>query len=608
MWYEFIHRFKHLSFQVKSLLVFLTLTTGTDLKTLLKPLLTGLLALIAIVFLGLFIVSLAIDANRFKPEIESAAASAGIELSVEGDIAWQLLPLGIALNQVNFTLDNKSMAGNADQLAISVNFKTLASLLSQSPQLPISHIVVNNARVLVAIPNSLPVQLSQINLAVDNINTQGQPFTYSIDLLAPYSVKLSSSAALRIALNNQQKPESLSVNDLDLSINDLSIKGYIEGSEGLNKIQGQLSANSFNLMKQLKVISRFIPELEVPRMVDPKALTDIAFESFFDLVLDGFSTIQSTLSIDGQTIDISSEIDKENLKLHTTISANQLKLDGYTSQSDSKSANPALFAPLGLPMALWHGQSQMELNVNKIDFGATSLSNIYGNLFGNQNVFKLSSLSSNLFDGQINLSGELNMQNRVPSFSVNTLISDIDLNAASQLFEKFNLSGKLNFSSHINGSGNDSYSIIQSLDGSGHLDVSSPSYRGMNLEQTLCNAAALFSGNVPPLKNWSEDTQLHDLSASMSLNDGSFSVTEYKTQLGNVNFYGSANLNLSSLRYKLNTTVFATQNSSSANGCKVNPMIVKREIPFRCKGALGQPFNCKPDNSFIKTLLLTPKR
>lgn len=72
--------------------------------------------------------SLAIDANRFKPEIETAAASAGIELAIEGNIDWQLLPPGIALNQVSFTLNDKSMAGNADQLAIGINFKTLASL------------------------------------------------------------------------------------------------------------------------------------------------------------------------------------------------------------------------------------------------------------------------------------------------------------------------------------------------------------------------------------------------------------------------------------------------------------------------------------------------
>ena len=577
------------------------------MNTLLKRLLKGLLALIAFVVLGLFIASLAIDANRFKPEIESAAASAGIELAVEGDIAWQLLPLGIALNQVNFTLNNKSMAGNADQLAISVNFKTLASLISQSPQLPISHIKVKNSRVLLAIPNSLPVQLSQINLAVDNINTQGQPFTYSIDLLAPYSVKISSSAALNIALNDQQQPESFSVNNLDLSINDLAIKGYVEGSEGLNKIQGQLSADSFDLIKQLRVISRFIPELEAPRMVDPKALTDIAFEGFFDLVLDGFSSIQSTLIIDGQAIEISSEIDQENLKLYTAISANQLKLDGYASQSNSGSANPALFAPLAIPMALWHGQSQMELSIAELNIGAASLTNIYGNLFGNQNIFRLSTLSGDLFDGQINLSGELNMQSKTPSFRVDSSVSNIDLNRASKLFDDLNLGGELNFSSNIKGSGYDGYSVMQSLVGSGQLVINSPRYQGINLEQTLCNAAALFSGKMPAVKKWPEDTQLDDLTASLSLRGDSLSVTEYSTQLGNVDFYGSSSLNLSSLRYKLNATALATQSKSSTMGCTINPIIVVREIPFRCKGAIGETFNCKPDNSLIKTLLLSPK-
>jgi AsmA protein len=577
------------------------------LNTLLKPLFTGLLALFVFVVLGLFVASLAIDANRFKPEIETAAASAGIELAIEGNIDWQLLPPGIALNQVSFTLNDKSMAGNADQLAIGINFKTLASLLNQSTQLPISKLDVKNSRVLVAIPNSLPLQLSQINLAVHDINTQGQPFTYDIDLLAPYSVKVSSSAELSIALNNQYQPESFSVNNLDLSINDLTIKGYIEGSESLNKIQGQLSADSFDLIKQLKVASRFIPELEVPKMVDPKALTDIAFESFFDLTLDGFSTIQSTLSLDGQAIDINSEIDQNPLKLHTTISANQISLDGYASQTDSVAANPALFAPLAIPMALWHGQSQIELNVAEINIGGASLTNIYGNLFGNQNIFRLSALNSDLFDGQINLNGELNMQDRTPSFSVNTSVSNIKLSEASQFLENINLGGELNFSSSIRGSGYDGYSVLQSLTGNGQLEINSPSYRGMNLEQTLCNAAALFSGKVPLATDWPDDTQLEDLTASLSLKGDSLSISEYRTQLGNVDFYGSSSLNLSSLRYKLNTTILATQGRSSSLGCTINPMIVEREIPFRCKGALGETFNCKPDNSLFETLLLTPK-
>ena len=258
-------------------------------------------------------------------------------------------------------------------------------------------------------------------------------------------------------------------------------------------------------------------------------------------------------------------------------------------------------------MALWHGQSQIELNIAEINIGGASLTNIYGNLFGNQNIFRLSALNSDLFDGQINLSGELNMQNRTPSFSVNTSVSNIKLSEASQFLENINLAGELNFSSSIRGSGYDGYSVLQSLTGNGQLEINSPSYRGMNLEQTLCNAAALFSGKVPLATDWPDNTQLEDLTASLSLKGDSLSISEYRTQLGNVDFYGSSSLNLSSLRYKLNTTVLATQGRSSSMGCTINPMIVEREIPFRCKGALGETFNCKPDKSLFETLLLTPK-
>jgi hypothetical protein len=43
---------------------------------------------------------------------------------------------------------------------------------------------------------------------------------------------------------------------------------------------------------------------------------------------------------------------------------------------------------------------------------------------------------------------------------------------------------------------------------------------------------ALFSGKMPAVKDWSEDTQLDDLTASLSLRGDSLSVTEYSTQLG----------------------------------------------------------------------------
>lgn len=556
--------------------------------------------------MGIFAATLLIDPNQYKSSIESTSASAGIELSIEGDLAWQLFPLGISAEKVNFVLSDKSMAGSADQLKLGIELATLFSLASQRSQLPISRLSIANGRVLYALPNSLPLQFSQINFAVDNLNSTGHKFPISIDLLAPQGVKIAVQSNVAVKVSDQTVTD-LSVANLQLKINKLLITGYFNASNNLTKIQGNIKSESFNLIQQFKLAKRYIPDLMVPQLADPTALTNVTFDSFFDIETIGFSKIQTTLSIDGQALDIDVDIDQQKYKLNTLVSGKVLNLDAYRAKPLANADNSMLFAPLAIPMALWHGQSQFELNLMAVELGDIRLSNLYANLFGNQNIFRLTSFSGDLFGGQINTSASLNMQEAKPNFSIESSITDIDLSALSKSLEDINLGGEFNFNTTIKGSGNTSESIIESLDGIGEVNIENPSYIGVNLEQTLCNAAAIFGGKPIPKTSWSENTELDTLTSKLRFNKGSLLVSDYQTRLANIDIYGSANLNLSTWRYSLNTTALATQSKSSTQGCKINPMIVKREIPFKCKGALGDKFKCKPDNNLIQTLLLSPK-
>ena len=265
-----------------------------------------------------------------------------------------------------------------------------------------------------------------------------------------------------------------------------------------------------------------------------------------------------------------------------------------------------LFAPLAIPMAVWHGQSQLELNFMAIDIGKTSLKNVYANLFGNQNKFKLTSFNGEIFDGFLNASASLNLQNREPSFSLSTSLRNIDLNNLSDSLDNISLGGRLNIDTDIQGTGYTFESIIESITGDGDLSITSPAYKGFNLEQTFCNAAALFGGKPIPKTIWSDHTELDDFNAKLQFKNGRLLLNDYKTKLASIDIYGNGEINLSSQRYSINTTALATQSTSSPNGCNINPMIVKREIPFRCKGALGSNIKCKPDNNLIQTLLLPP--
>ena len=554
---------------------------------------------------AIFVATLVVDPNKFKPDIKSAAASAGIELGIEGDIAWQLFPLGISIDKVNLALGDQSMAGSADQLSLSLNLSTIFALLSQSSQLPISQLSLSNGRVLYALPNSLPLQFSQINLSIDDLNSAGQKFPITLSLVAPNSIKLSLKSKIGLKLSGQTLT-NLSLSDSQLKINKLTVNGNFEATNNLSKLQGQINIEPFDLIQQLKLAKRFIPDLLVPQMVDTKALGNISFNSFFDIETNGFSKIQTSLSIDGQSIDIDVDIDQSEYKLHTVVSGKRLNLDAFKTKASGSSNNSMLFAPLAIPMAVWHGQSQLELNFMAIEIGGTTLSNIYGNLFGNQNIFKLTSLNGDIYDGFLNASASLNLQNREPSFSLNTSIRNIDLARISDSMDNISVGGRLNLDADIKGSGNSFESIVESIKGKGKLRIKSPAYKGFNLEQTFCNAAALFGGKPIPKTTWPEHTELDDINAKLQFRNGRLLLNDYTTKLASIDIYGNGEINLSSQRYSINTTALATQSTSSPNGCNINPMIVKREIPFRCKGALGSNIKCKPDNNLIQTLLLPP--
>ncbi len=576
------------------------------MNSFLKRLLTGLLSLILLITLGIYIVTLVVDPNQFRSDIETTSANVGVELGIEGDLAWQLFPLGISAKKVNFVLNDKSMAGSADQLSLGVNLSTIISLASQRSQLPVSRLSITNGRVLYALPNSLPLQFSQLNLAVDNLNSTGNKFPLALDLLAPKGVKIFLTSEVAIKISDQAVTD-LTIANLQLNVNQLSISGYLDASDNLTKIQGNIKTEAFNLIQQFKLAKRFVPDLIVPQLTDANALTDITLNSFFDIETTGYSKIQTTLSIDGQVLDINIDIDQQQYKLNTLVSGKVLNLDAYKAKSSANANNSMLFAPLAVPMALWHGKSQFELNLMTVKLGDISLSNLYANLFGNQNIFRLTALSGDVFDGQINATASLNMQGPKPKFNTEYSMTDIDLSAVTKSMEDIKIGGKLNLETAIKGSGNTPESILESLDGWGKFKIESPSYIGFNLEQTLCNAAAIFGGKPIPKTTWSENTVLDDLTGQLRFNQGRLLLSDYQTNLNHIDIYGNASLNLSSLRYSLNTTALATQPKSSAQGCKINPMIVKREIPFKCKGALGDKFKCKPDNNLIQTLLLSPK-
>ena len=569
---------------------------------------TSLIAVVTLVSAAIIYASLAVDINGFKPDIESLARQHGWDLTIDGDLAWIFFPQpGISIEEVRFS-NQAAASGTLNSLTLSVGWIDLLSTGGDVSHLQGGSLQVNGGQVLYKAHNSLSVQLDNLNLKASNILLDGTqfPLRASMEGFGGQTLVIDTEIAL-VARNS--KVQSISLSDMTARLNDIVISGNIEASSGISFIQGSLKTNTFSLIKQLQRVAEILPIVTVPKMADPLALTQASFESRFTLDTDigALSDINNLIMLDDQAIEVVLQIDQPRNKLTTIVSADVINAANYMPKAGSNADNSGLFAPLAIPFALWQGQSQVEITVDSILFKDFAVDNFYSNVFGNNRVLRVTSLNADLFGGQINGIAKLDMRSAIPAFNLQPAINSLDLGRAlPALTDNNSVTGTANLEANIQGKGNNLNSIINSLNGSGQFRITRPSYTKLNIEQTFCNAAAIF-GSGQSSQQWAGGTQIEDLSGRFQLNRGNLNINEYSTATGNLDIIGRGSLNLAKQQYSLAANVLLNGAKTSSTGCSVNKRLQNRQIPFVCKGGLDQSSGsgayCTPDEKVLKSLL-----
>lgn len=578
------------------------------MKKIIKWLTTSVLTLLTLLALGIIYIAVAVDPNQYRGDIETIADQNGVELSLNGDLEWQFFPLGIRLNQVNYNLKDQSIAGRIDQLWLGVSILSMLANSEESAQLPVNSLSIEKGRLFISRANQLPLQISDINLKASNIALDGREFPLSISLQALGGIKFNLDTELGMAFS-QQRVSDFSLSDFSLRLGGIKLMGEINSSEQMAYISGQLQTNGFDLLEQLATLQQLIPDLYVPEMVDPQAFKSVSITSNFSIERTQTSEIQTQLVIDNQPVDINVLIDEQRYKMTTMMSADNLDLSAYLIKGTSSNGNAALFAPLAIPLALWHGKSQVEVHLGQLQLNNLALSNIYINLFGNRNVFKVNSFAADAFEGQIDATATLDLRGKEANFNIQSSINNLNLEsllgvsvAQNNSQSQPKMQGLLDLTFNLQGSGNQVQPIVKSLSGTGQLQVLSPYYKEINIEQTLCSAVAMLSGKQSD-QQWAEGTQLNDLTSDFRLSGGRVIIDNFQTGAGNIDLSGKGSVNLIEQVYRLNNTLWVAGSATSETGCSVNAKLQNRDLPFVCEGRLGEPANCRPDASLIKLFL-----
>ena len=574
-----------------------------------KWVLRSALSLLALIAIGMAYLVLAVDPNDFKPEIKSAAASQGIDLALDGDLSWQFLPqIGVVVEQVEFAQGSLA-SGKIGELSLSVSWGELLNLDLSGKRLPVGSVEIIDGTILLAelAPNTFPVQLKRFNARVNNFSLAGDRFTVkaSAQVFSGLALEIEAALALQMDIKTGIIKE-VTVSDLEASIDGMELSGEFNAANNFVTASGSLRSNSFDLQQLVKTIGMSFPLVTLPEMASKDALSAVSWNSSFNTDMQGLSTFNTQLDIDNQIISIASKVDHSIHNLYMRVSGDQFDVSRYMApENNGGEQNGALFAPLAVPFALWLGRSHMELSLAKLKLPDFDADNIYVNLFGNQKVLRLSSFNSDIFGGQVNATGRLDIRPITPSFTLQTSLSNIDLALAlPALADSDDVTGRLSLEATIQSTGNNSAEIIQELRGGGEITIVNPAYAAINAEEMFCNAAALLgSGNSR--NSWPKGTQFETVTGNYQLGDGKLLFTDMKTSTGNLAVLARGTVKLAEQRFSLIADTNVNGSTTSANGCSVNKRLQNRSLPFVCNGSFGQDgkTSCKPDDNLIKDLL-----
>ena len=574
-----------------------------------KWLLTLTVTAITLLAVAIVYVAVVIDPNDFKTEIKSAAASQGVELSLDGDLSWQFFPqIGVIAEQVEFA-HSAIASGKIGELRLAVSWGELFTIDLSSSQLPVGSVEISDATILLAelAPNTFPMQLNRVNAVVKNFSMAGDrfPIKASAEVFSGIVLDLETVVALQVD-SSSASVENIAVSDLRASIDGLTLSGQFSADNNFATAQGVLLSNRFDLRQLLNKFGKTFPQLKMPKMSANEALTSVSWKSNFNVNNSGFSTIDTQLNIDNQPLTLNTKIDHSINNLMLRVSADQFDLSGYMSTTPvSSQPNAALFAPLAVPFALWLGRSQMELSLDKLKFADFDADNIYINLFGNQKVLRLSSFNADIFSGQVNATGRVDMRQTLPSFDLQTSLTNIDLQSALvATADSSDITGLLSLEAKIQGAGNNIDEIILALRGDGQVTIADPSYAAINAEETFCNAAALFAGGSVR-NDWAPGTQFETGTGTFTLGDGKLLIRDLTTATGNLSITSRGTVQLAQKRFNITANTRVNGSSTSASGCSVNKRLQNRNLPFVCTGSYNQggKTSCKPDENLIKDML-----
>jgi AsmA protein len=219
---------------------------------------------------------------------------------------------------------------------------------------------------------------------------------------------------------------------------------------------------------------------------------------------------------------------------------------------------------------------------------------------GQGGLLTLENLRGDLYDGNFETKGTLDVRQEVPALAMQTRITRVPV---EQILEsqgkKPPVKGLVTLNSALTASGNSQKALIESLNGNAGFVINNGVLLNANLEQQLCKGIATLNRKTLSGEPKGKDTPFQELKGNLTLHNGVASNPDLKVRIPGmtVNGNGDVDLRVLGMDYRVGIVVEGDTSAMPDPACQVGEKYVGIEWPLRCRGPLELGAKaCRVDN------------
>ena len=340
--------------------------------------------------------------------------------------------------------------------------------------------------------------------------------------------------------------------------------------------------------------------VQPPETVDPVALSRVTVDATAEVTPTSIELSNVAIKMDDASFSGTLSVPTTSTGFYQfDLAGDSIELARYMEPADESQASAgAATAPIEIPADLIRPlNARGKFTLGRASFGNIVLENVSLGLNSSNGKMRVFPISSQLFGGAYNGDVRIDVSGPTPALSLNEKIAGVDLaKLAKAMFDKENVTGGIDGSFSLAGTGKDIAAIQRDLSGNMSLELTDGTYAGTDVWYEIRRARAILKGEQPPEPVLPAKTNFSTVRISGVVTDGIMRSNDLFAELPFMQLTGGGQVNIpaGTVDYRLTARILERPEFLRDATPEELDEFTEAVIPLKISGPLESP-SVQPD-------------